>query len=167
MPEAYAFSITSTLRASAEELWSHASSFAGVNRELGPLVYMTYPPSMARLTPAAVPLGRRAFRSWILLLGLIPVDFDDVTLVELEPGRGFYEVSRVASVRQWRHRRTLIPVANGCRLTDELAFAPLWSWAGPLQFWVFRGIFALRYRYLRRRFGTLPERSPSPASAST
>ena len=75
-------------RAPADRVWEHASSFAGVNRELWPLS-MTHPADRARLTPESVPLGRPAFRSWILLFGLIPVDYDDITLVELEPGQ-FY-----------------------------------------------------------------------------
>ena len=83
----YNFRFVTTLRARPDEVWRHASSFAGVNRELWPLARMTYPRAMARLMPGAVPLLRTAFRSWILLLGIIPVDFDDMTLVETEDAR--------------------------------------------------------------------------------
>lgn len=152
--DSYSFTITSALRASAARLWDHAGTFAGVNRELWPLCQMTYPLALARLTPAAVPLGRRAFRSWILLFGLIPVEFDDLMLVELEPGRGFSEVSRMFAVREWRHRRTLTPVAGGCALCDEVAFVPRWSWMGLVLWWVYRRVFEWRHRYLRRRFGS-------------
>ncbi len=41
-----------------------------------------------------VEVGEPLGRSWILLGGLIPVDFDDLRLVELEPGRRFLERSR-------------------------------------------------------------------------
>ena len=50
-------------RAPAERVWAHASTFAGVNRELWPLARMTFPPAMSRLTPEAFPVGRTAFRS--------------------------------------------------------------------------------------------------------
>src|SRR5712664_232994 len=115
----YSFEIASPLRASQERVWAHAGSFAGVNRELWPLARMTYPPAMARLTPEAMPLGRIAFRSWILLFGVVPVEFDDFTLLELEPGRGFYEVSRLLSMREWHHRRTVLPAEGGCIVRDE------------------------------------------------
>jgi len=46
-----------------------------------------------------IPLGRAVFRSWVLLLGLVPVEFDDFTLLELEPGRGFDECARLLTMR--------------------------------------------------------------------
>ncbi len=64
----YTFAIATALSASPERVWGHASSFAGVNRELWPLARMTYPAAMKRLTPDTVPLARVAFHSWILLL---------------------------------------------------------------------------------------------------
>src|SRR5690348_16550125 len=109
MTKSYSFTVVSRLRTSADKVWDHASHVTGVNRELWPLVRMTYPAAMARLAPETVPLGRRAFRSWILLFGLLPVEYDDVTLAELTPGRSFHEVSRTMSMREWHHRRTLTP----------------------------------------------------------
>jgi hypothetical protein len=128
--ESYSFTVSSPLRAPADRVWAHAGSFAGVNRELWPLARMTFPPAMSRLTPEAFPVGWLAFRSWILLFGLVPVEFDDITLEELEPGRGFSEVSRMLNVRQWRHRRSVTPAGEGCVVRDEVAFVPRWRWAG-------------------------------------
>src|SRR5436309_223133 len=130
--ETYHFEIESSLRASAARVWEHASSMAGVNLELWPLVQMTYPPAMKRLTPETVPLGRRAFRSWLLLFGLLPIDYDDLTLIELEPGRGFQEVSPMFSMREWRHRRAVIPTAEGCVVRDEVTCTPRRRWTAPL-----------------------------------
>jgi len=150
--ETYHFVIETALRASAARVWDHASSMAGVNRELWPLVQMTYPPTMKRLTPETVPLRRRAFRSWLLLFGLLPIEYDDLTLIELEPGRGFLEVSRLFSMREWRHRRTVLPTAEGCILRDEVDCTPRWPWSGPFLVPLFRFVFALRHRALRRLF---------------
>ena len=122
--QSYSFAISTPLRASAEQVWAHASTFACVNRELWPLVRMTFPPAMSRLTPEAVPVGRTAFRSWVFLFGLVPVEFDNFTLVELEPGRGFYEVSRLLNLREWRHRRTVIPAREGSVVRDESPWCP-------------------------------------------
>jgi ligand-binding SRPBCC domain-containing protein len=156
----YSFVIESPLRAPADRVWAHASSFAGINRELWPL-RMTHPPGHARLTPETTPLGRPAFRSWILLFGLVPVDFDDLMLIELEPGRGFSEVSRLFSAREWRHRRTVTPAAGGCVVRDEVTFVPRWPRAGPVLARVYRLAFELRHRVLRRRFGAGRVTSPT------
>jgi ligand-binding SRPBCC domain-containing protein len=157
MSSPYSFAIASRLNAPAERVWSQASTFAGVNRELRPLVCMTYPARCAALTPETVPLGRVAFRSWLLLFGFLPVEYDDVTLVELEPSRGFSEVSPMLSVREWRHRRTVTPQgAASCVLRDDLALTPRWPLLGPVQTSLFRLVFALRHRALRNRFGGGP-----------
>jgi hypothetical protein len=67
----YSFAIESSLRASPERLWDHASTFSEINRELWPL-RMFHPAAVPRLTSEAIPLGRRAFRSWILLFEDLP-----------------------------------------------------------------------------------------------
>src|SRR5262249_22481962 len=109
MSDPWSFTVASHLKAPAARVWEHASTFAGVNRELRPLVRMTHPRGVKALTPESFPLGRVAFRSWILLFGVVPVEYDDVTLVELEPGRGFREASRMMLVRQWGHSREVSP----------------------------------------------------------
>ena len=147
------FAVETALRAPAERVWQHASTFAGVNRELWPVAQMTYPRTTARLVPGAVPLGRRAFRSWVLLFGLVPVDFDDFTLIELSPGRGFQEVSPLLSMWEWRHRRTITPAAWGCVVRDEVSCVPRWRWAAPFLVAVYHTAFRLRHRALQRYFG--------------
>lgn len=154
MSASHSFTVSSPLRAPAEQVWAHASTFAGVNRELWPLARMTYPPALSRLTPETFPVGRTAFRAWILLLGLVPVDYDDVTLTELEPGRGFYEVSRLLTLRELRHRRSVHPTAGGCVVSDEIALVPRVRGTGWLLARVYRRVFAWRHRRLRRLFGS-------------
>jgi hypothetical protein len=135
------------------------STMRGVNAELAPLVRMSHPPAMARLDPADIPIGRRAFRSWLLLFGVLPFDYDDLTIVELVPERGFREASSMFSQREWHHRRTLQPSARGCLVADEVTFSPRLAGLG----WLFRALFVLafihRHRNLRRMFrvaGTAP-----------
>jgi ligand-binding SRPBCC domain-containing protein len=152
----YSFAIASRLTASAERVWSHASSFPKLNREFAPLLRMSYPPDRARITPENFPPGRVAFRSWMLLFGLLPVEYDDLAIVELEPGRYFSEASRMLSVREWRHRREVTPEGAGCVIRDEIAFAPRWRPLGPLQLRLFRLTFQLRHRALRRLFRGQP-----------
>jgi hypothetical protein len=150
------FAIASRLAVDPAALWEHASSLDGVNRELAPLCRMTFPVHARRLTSDDVRLGERLFRSWILLGGVLPVDYDDLVLVRIEPGRGFLERSTLASQRLWEHERTLVPVAGGSELTDRLRFVPRLRWmAGPSRA-VVRFLFEHRHRRLRAIFGTVP-----------
>jgi len=50
----YSCTIASRLRSSAERVWEHASTFAGVKRELRPLARRTFPPALGRLTQLVI-----------------------------------------------------------------------------------------------------------------
>jgi ligand-binding SRPBCC domain-containing protein len=145
--------IESSLAAPPDAVWERVSTFAGVNDELRPLMRMTAPARIRALDPSEVVLGERIFRSWVLLFGVIPVDYDDLTLVALEPGRGFHERSRMLSMRVWEHQRRIDPDGGGCRVRDRLSFEPRMALAGPLLERFVRMTFRHRHRRLRRRFG--------------
>jgi hypothetical protein len=129
----------------------------GINDEMRPYLRMTIPRGVERLDPESVRLGERIGRSWILLLGVVPFDYDDLTLVRLDPGRGFLERSTMLSQRAWEHERTLEPVdGGGCLITDRVRWEPRLGVPGvplrPLIGW----FFGHRHRRLRRRFGGEP-----------
>jgi ligand-binding SRPBCC domain-containing protein len=149
----YGFEFSTRVAAPAADVWAHATCMRGVNRELFPLARMTHPREFSVLDPEQVPLGRRAFRSWILAAGLLPIDYDDLTFIELEPGRRFLERSPMGTQREWQHERVIEPAASGSIVTDRVSFAPRVPWLGPLFLAVFRMAFALRHRNLRRIFG--------------
>ena len=135
-------------------VWARVSTFEGVNDELRPLMRMTAPPRVRALDPSEVVLGERIFRSWVLLFGVIPIDYDDLTLVALEPGRGFHERSRMLSMRVWEHERTLEPDGDSrTRVSDRLSFEPRLPGSGPVLERFIRMTFRHRHRRLRRRFG--------------
>jgi ligand-binding SRPBCC domain-containing protein len=143
----------SVLAASTEAIWDHVSTFEGINDELRPWLRMTAPARVRSLDPSEVVLGERIFRSWVLLFGLIPIDYDDLALVALEPGRGFHERSRMMSMRVWEHERWLEPSGSGCRVADRLSFEPRLGGMGPLLERFVRATFRHRHRRLRKRFG--------------
>jgi ligand-binding SRPBCC domain-containing protein len=149
------FEVSSVVPATPEAVWARVSTMDGVNHELMPLVRMTYPRRYAglRLDPDVVPLGERVFRSWILLLGLLPIDWDDLRLVRIERGRGFLESSTMLSQRRWVHERTLAAVHGGCRVTDRITFEPRLPGLGRVFLPVFRFFFRHRHRRLARYFG--------------
>jgi ligand-binding SRPBCC domain-containing protein len=146
--------VASRLEAPAATVWERASSFEGVNHELMPLMRMTAPPEVRRLDPSEVRLGERICRSWIFLFGVIPVDYDDIVLVELEPGRGFHERSTMLSMRSWEHERWIEPAGEGaCTIRDRLTFEPRLPLPGRALQPVVRALFRHRHRRLRGRFG--------------
>lgn len=141
--------VSSALATDAAATWERIASIAGVTDELHPWLRMTHPPGIDQIDLAAVPLGRRWFRSRILLFGVIPVDYDDLTIVELEPGRRFLERSRMLSLRVWQHERTVEPEhSGGCRVTDRLTFEPRRLVPRPLARLIVRALFRHRHRRL-------------------
>jgi hypothetical protein len=46
-------------------------------------------------------------RSWLLLLGIIPFDYDDIGIVELEADHRLLERSSMLSMKFWEHERTI------------------------------------------------------------
>lgn len=150
MKRALHIRVRSQLSASADEVWRHASSFAGVNSELSP-VHMRAPKD-AELGPD-VPLGRPLLLSLVTLKGWFPLDLHELTLVEVEPGSYFHERSRSLLERRWEHRRRVTAdSAGGCSVEDDVTFEPrLLPW---LVLRVVERIFARRHAHLRRRFGS-------------
>lgn len=145
-------SLTSELGADAETLWTRITAPAGINDELRPLMRMTVPAGardfgLDETEPG--PIGR----SWLLLFGFLPFDYDGISLVRIEPGRSFHERSSMLSMRLWEHERTLTPLSEGrCRITDRVVWEPRpplpGAWLRPLVLAIFRH----RHRRLRLRF---------------
>ncbi len=148
----YRFAVSSIVPAPPARVWARITTMEGVNAELMPIARMTHPRGLSRLDPAAVVPGRRLFRSWILLFGVLPIDYDDLTLLQLIPGVGFSESSSMLSQRRWNHERVLEDADGACRVTDRVAFMPRLPWLGPLYRAVFHQVFLHRHRRLRCAF---------------
>lgn len=150
------FAIGSTLRADPAAVWERAMSAEGINAELAPLLRMTVPRGLEsldlrRLEPG--PLGR----SWLLLFGLIPFDYDQIGLARIEPGRGFLERSTMLSQRLWEHERTIEPAGAGeTTIVDHLAWEPRLPLPGALLRPLIAALFRHRHQRLRRHFGGAP-----------
>lgn len=147
--------VASHLAADPAVVWQWVTTPAGVNDEMRPYLRMTVPRGMGAFDLEKVELGAPIGRSWVLLFGLLPFDYDDLCLVRVEPGRGFLERSAMLSQRLWEHERTLTPVEGGCEIADRVRWEPrLGLLDRPLRpaiGWFFRH----RHARLRRRFGDL------------
>ena len=107
----------------------------GINDELRPVLRMTMPRGVEGDSIEDVPTGETLGRSWILLGGILPVDYDDLRLEEIEkPKEGqtlfrFRERSRTAAFAVWGHERIVEPVGEGeCTVTDRLT----WEFKAPM-----------------------------------
>ena len=143
---------SSVLSAPAADVWARVVTPEGINDEFWPWLTMSLPTEASALSIDTLELGMPIGRSWIRLFGVLPVDYDDLTIAELEPGRRFLERSRLFSAPQWQHERLVEPVDDACcRVTDRLTFTPRRGFGllGPR---IIRLIFWYRHRRLRRFF---------------
>jgi hypothetical protein len=146
--------VSSRLSATPTQTWERVITPEGIRDEMHPYLRMMLPEGVERLDPKSIELGEKIGRSWILLFGLLPFDYDDITVVRLEPGRGFLERSQMLSQRVWEHERTLEPEPDGgCLITDRVSWQPRLGLPGrplrPVIAWFFRH----RHKRLRRHFG--------------
>ena len=145
----------STFPTPARRLWADATDFAGINDELWPVLRMTTPDGVSRLDPAQIVLGRRLFRSRLLLLGVVPVEYDDLVITEIEAGRRFLERSSMLTSRVWQHERTIEAIGDGrCTLTDRVGFVPRLAALRPVIAGLVPLLFRHRHRRLARRYAS-------------
>jgi ligand-binding SRPBCC domain-containing protein len=146
------FEVSSLVPAPPQGVWERIITPEGINHELRPWMRMTLPRGVERLDPETVELGVPIGRSWVLLFGVLPFEYDDVTLIELEPGHRFLERSPMLSQRSWQHERIVEPAEGGSRVTDRIRMEPrLGIPAAPLVP-IFRAVFRHRHRRLRAWF---------------
>ena len=110
--------------AATDVVWERVVTPEGINDEMRPWMTMSMPRGAENLTIETIPVGTPVGRAWLRLFGVVPFDYDHLTVAELEPGRRFLERSSMLSMRHWEHERTLTPVAGGTRVHDRLAFRP-------------------------------------------
>jgi ligand-binding SRPBCC domain-containing protein len=147
------FEHSSVIPAPAARVWERVISPKGINHEMKPWMTMSMPRSARGMTVDTVPLNVVLGRAWIRLFGLIPIDYDALSIIELEPGRYFHEKSTMASMRNWEHERTLTPLDDGTtRVTDRITFEPRIPGVGAIFARVFRAFFGHRHRRLARYF---------------
>ncbi len=86
-------SIESSVKASPEEAWAWITSLQGISEEMRPYFRMTAPAGVTSINDIAVEPGKPLFRSRVFLFCILPIDYSDITLVEINKGSGFIEQS--------------------------------------------------------------------------
>ncbi|KAA1424638.1 hypothetical protein FE697_001550 [Mumia zhuanghuii] len=113
------------LPAPAAQVWARATTPEGVTFELAPWLSMTVPPGLRGKTLADADgvVGRPLGKAWVLLGGALPVEFDDMTIVEIGD-LCFHERSRMLTLGRWEHQRAVRPLTDdACELRDVLTFS--------------------------------------------
>jgi ligand-binding SRPBCC domain-containing protein len=153
-PRSAEITVSSHLDATPAQVWDRVITPEGIRDEMHPYLRMTLPAGVERLDPESIELGKKIGRSWILLFGLLPFDYDDITLARLEPKRGFLERSQMLSQRVWEHERSLEPDPDGgCLITDRVSWQPRLGLPGRPLRPVIAWFFGHRHKRLRRHFG--------------
>jgi ligand-binding SRPBCC domain-containing protein len=142
----------SFLQADPETVWARVTTVQGVNDELWPLLRMTAPRSVQKHGLENVTVGERICRSWVLLFGVLPVDYDDITLERLEPPRSFLERSKMLSQRAWEHHRSIEHAPGGAVVTDRIRYEPRLPVPDVVLRPLYKAIFEHRHRRLRKHF---------------
>lgn len=147
------FELTTALACDADTAWARMTTMAGINDEFKPLLQMTAPADVREAGLAGVTPGERICRSWLLLFGLIPIDYDDLVLESIGPGTEFHERSTMLTQRLWHHDRVVVDTADGCTVTDRVAWESRLPIPGAIQRPIFKTVFRYRHHRLKRYFG--------------
>ncbi len=81
----------SKLRAPRERVWEWITSVNGISAEMWPIFRMTAPKNFSSLSDLVIEPCVRMFRSYVFLFGILPIDYSDMTLLELDVGQGLIE----------------------------------------------------------------------------
>ena len=141
------------LQATPSRVWDWITSLDGITREMWPFFRMTFPHGVRSLEDLQIKPGVRMFRSFIFLFGVLPIDYSDMTLLELENGHGFIEQSPMGTMALWRHERRIVldhPGPNAVLLVDQLTFQP--RIAPRFVGWFIGRVFNHRHKVLRTNF---------------
>lgn len=155
MRRTWTFEQLSLIPASPQAVWDRVITPEGINDEMRPWMTMSMPCGAVDVTIDTLEVGRPIGRAWLRLFGLLPYDFDHLTVALVEPGRRFREESTMISMRRWIHDRTVEAAPGGqAQVTDVVTFSPRLALvlAGPLLRRVLAAFFRHRHRRLRRHF---------------
>lgn len=145
-----------------QQVWDLVITPEGIDHELRPWLSMRMPARHRGGTIASVPVGEPLGRAWLRLGGLLPVDFDSLQLLSVDPPREFHERSWMLSARVWEHRRSLEDLGDGrTRVVDELRMVPRVPLPGPLRSVVRRAVTAL-FDHRHRRLRAVLAAGPAP-----
>jgi ligand-binding SRPBCC domain-containing protein len=150
------FRKVSEVLAPVDQVWERVTTPEGINHEMGPYLKMTMPKAFRGKSIGDVSPGTHIGKSLLLLFGVIPFGYDDITIAQIEPGRMFREESAMTGMRNWIHQRTLESVDGKTVVTDAITLAPRLTLPGLTWFLgsTLAAFFAHRHRRLKQHFAS-------------
>ena len=140
----------SQVNASLEQVWQSITSLEGLTAEMMPFMRLTAPKGFKTLSD--IYPRKNNFKSYVLLFGIIPIDTTDLNLKSLILHNGFVEESNMASMKYWRHKRSLKGVsAYQVLIIDELTFEPCRF--ANISIFIIKKFFVHRHKKLKTIFG--------------
>lgn len=155
MKRTWSFEQRSIIAASPQAVWERIVTPEGINDEMHPWMTMSVPRGAEAVTIDNLEIGKPIGRAWLRLFGVLPFDYDRLTIALVEPGRRFREESTMASMRGWVHDRTVEPGPDGQALvTDVVTLTPraVLALGGPVIARMLAAFFRHRHRRLAAFF---------------
>jgi hypothetical protein len=125
----------------------------GVNAELRPLVKMAAPAEWDCLPIFDWPVQQHLFKSWVLFMGVFPIDRHSFYFESIRPESGFKERSSSTMNSVWCHERSVTAIRTGCRVTDSIDYQSRLPLIDYLFRLVYRLVSLCRHRNLRSKYG--------------
>lgn len=142
------FTMRCNLTVRPEDLWGELS-IDTVNYELFPWIRMSAPRVWRNVKLMDWNNNGPLFSSWVLLLGVLPIDRHAFGSLDLSQSLRFVETSSSWINRIWRHERILKATPNGCEVTDKVSFSPRIPIASALLERIYLLVFAHRHSRLK------------------
>lgn len=159
MRRTWIFQQQSQIPATPQAVWDRVVTPEGINDEMRPWMTMSVPKGAEGVTIDNLQVGQPVGRAWIRLFGVLPFEYDYLTVALVEPGRRFREESTMLAMREWVHDRTVEASPDGqSQVTDVITFSPrLGFWLScPIMRRVLSAFFGHRHRRLRAHFTSHP-----------
>lgn len=144
--------VSSKLNVPPKEFWG-AQSLATVNYELGPWIHMTTPAAWRGVKLKDWQGDGPLFKSWVLLLGVVPLDRHAFGSLDISQSMRFVELSSSWVNQVWRHERVVTKVPGGCEVVDRVSFTPRLPFVAGLLHPIYVLVFRHRHARLRARHG--------------
>jgi hypothetical protein len=147
-------SVISKLRVAPEEFWS-TQSLDAVNDELRPWIHMSAPKVWRHRLPKEWQDAGVLFKSWVLLLGLFPIDLHAYGSFSFDPQSGVVERSSSWINSAWQHERTTEPTDTGCVVRDRVTFMPRFAPLGSVLAAIYLRVYLHRHKRLEAMYGVI------------
>jgi hypothetical protein len=144
--------VSSNLNIAPEDFWDE-QSMQTINYELGPWIQMSAPKRLKFVKLKDFNNGGELFTSWVLFIGLIPIDRHAFGSLDLTQKFKFIEMSSTLVSSVWQHERVVSVTPGGCTVVDKIGFVPRLRLMSAFLKAIYTLVFQHRHSRLRALHG--------------